>query len=992
MGAGCTKRGPPDRSTSSGLEAGQDNDGGRGGGEVPVTGLGGQVEGGRRRYRRRKRRRRRKTPGPGPELESGDGRSGNLGLRGAIAPLPPLSVPAAAVHGRSSRRRLSSARGGDSGSGTSGTLLTPRTPGTPGTPGTPSTPGGVALAALNPTAADQAVAVGSAVPSSGLVSEARAEITSAVAALRLPRSTSQIAVFGPNAAVVVAGRAATAGPRTEVPAPVVVASSIERGRVVALGHVNMLHPTVFTDERADGPVFVANVLRWLAGPCPSMPIVRAVGLARGYIDSLAALGPLLDLVVAPHLAVRELEALSPQDATVLVVLGGWRGFADPRGLCALQRYVKLGGAVLLLYDQKIEGAAEAAHGPVPSAAARHAFKTPRYPANDFTTPMGFVFTHQPVITSGDLREGPSNRLLALAHSSPEYGHVGAALDALNFLLEERSSRAKLPSVLVDVIDYYAVYLPLEASLFPPALCAAVWEAVPRILPSLDAPVYKKDIVQRLAVLVGSYEASNESGGVPAAAASAPVFPGPVPPTAKPQPRAVEIHINGPGWYSTGLYAPPGGLVAVALASASGTFGPDSPLAVDELPQVLLRIGAHSDVLFHAPEWRRHPSICCTAAIGLAGEQTVLHNPYGGLIYLEIREQAGGSPAAGSADLASRMVLDLEGTVLAPYYQHGTTSISEWRAMQLHRPAPWGELASSRIIFTLPTAVLREVEDPSAVLAFWDRVIDTMDVLSQRHGREGALVGSRARDGSSSAPAASQAWGAPSRRRPERVVGDVQLASGTLHNGYPIACSLPSLMFDAMDVRKLQSQGAWALFKCLGYNFQASNVLAFDGMADVAVNLFSLFVFDSMLGVSPLSHPRLNSREAAVMDFLFRGFDDPDLEPLWQRDPLAGAHMYVQLVVEFGWELFFGVFDSYAKAPLSVADVAANPPALLRDQWIVRLSQVAKHDLVPFFKLWGVRASKEATIATSQFPEWLPPYLGVSSMLSTKVTQLARRRH
>ena len=808
-----------------------------------------------------------------------------------------------------------------------------------------------------------------------------------VARLPLPPSSTQMAVFGPQAVVVASAHPPP--PTSPLPVPVATAVSPGRGRILVLPSMDLLAPQVFHSPSSDAPLFLANGLRWLAGDSPGLPSLTPVGFPQPALASLSSL---------PHVAqVDPVDVWggeeSPQEVPILCLPSEWPGFADPAALVSLQRYVHAGGGLLLVYN-----------GPVAPRSGRgpegRDWRGPRGPANDFGAVFGFVFTHQPAI--GHDAQGGG---VITSMASPEFAHVGAALDALSYLIEmDDDGVSRLPQILVDLIDYFAVYLPLDASLFPPALCSAVWDAVGEIVPSLARPVYKKDVVERLAVLVGSFEARAEPGILPQAK-EAP-FPGPVPITARPVSRAIDVTLTTTGWYSTGLYAPPGSLISARLSSASVPFlsacvgypgGDDEPEETVRRggPSLLLRIGAHSDVLFHAEEWRRAPALCCTAPISLGGSPTLLHNPYGGLVYIEVRdgnggggggdgegevEQEGGEGSrrgaaeASWASDASRLVFEMEGCIDAPYYVAGQTSESEWRAMHTHRVAPWGELASSRIIFTLPSAILATISEPGKVLAFWDRVVDLMDVLSQRGGKGGGL-------------------GTPLSlpRRPERVVGDVQLAFGTLHNGYPICCSLPSLLQDCVDLGKLRRVGAWAMFKTLGYNFQASTLLGFDNMADVGVHLYPLFVYDTLLGISPLSHPRLNVHEEAVMDFIFRGYDEPGAEPLWGVVPEAGAHMYVQLVVEFGWELFFGVFDSYVKYPLDMEAIAADPPAMLRDQWVVRLSQVAKRDLCPFFKLWGVCVSKEAVVAVSRFPEWLPSFLSGTNVVGGRVSRLGKER-
>ena len=74
---------------------------------------------------------------------------------------------------------------------------------------------------------------------------------------------------------------------------------------------------------------------------------------------------------------------------------------------------------------------------------------------------------------------------------------------------------------------------------------------------------------------------------------------------------------------TGLYAPPGEAVRVTVP------------AVLVGKEFAIRIGVHSDTLWHLDSWRRFPEISMQRS--LTTPVLIINNPFGGLIYLVVPE-------------------------------------------------------------------------------------------------------------------------------------------------------------------------------------------------------------------------------------------------------------------------------------------------------------------------------------------------------------------
>jgi hypothetical protein len=118
-----------------------------------------------------------------------------------------------------------------------------------------------------------------------------------------------------------------------------------------------------------------------------------------------------------------------------------------------------------------------------------------------------------------------------------------------------------------------------------------------------------------------------------------------------------------------------------------------------------------------------------------------------------------------------------------------------------------------MLWTLPSALLREVTDPEKIAGFWDSVV-AGDI---------------------------RLLGATRRPRPERFVVDRALSCGSGHSGYPLmaeyswgagALQLPYGLeaYPALDV--------WGYCHEIGHNHQEGEwTLA--GMTEVTVNLFTV---------------------------------------------------------------------------------------------------------------------------------------------------------
>ena len=449
-------------------------------------------------------------------------------------------------------------------------------------------------------------------------------------------------------------------------------------------------------------------------------------------------------------------------------------------------------------------------------------------------------------------------------------------------------------------------------------------------PTPDKPLTTEDGLARLitALEVRWMEdiPSEQTRAHPAAVA----FPGIVPVDAERITRKIVIDTNAPGWHnfgiygnprspywhSTGLYAPPGEVVLVRAPKGMVNKG------------LYVRIGAHSDKLWRRRSWSRAPDIC--RRFPIEKSRTKAANAFGGLIYIEtpFGLEAGAIP------------LTISGAVKAPHYVLGKTDAKQWRETIRFYPAPWAELESRKVILTLPSKVIRTLEDPEELMKFWDGI---MDGYAELLGRD------------------------TERRRVERFVSDVQISAGYMHSGYPLMTMLDitTTMVDKDRISSNGHHGVWGLFHEIGHNHQNSQ-WTFRGTTEVTVNLFSLYLMEKVCGLISEGHPSITKQARAknTKKYLAEGADFEK----WKRSPFLALCMYMQMKEAFGWDAFKKVFAEYRDLS---EDQRPKSDDEKRDQWMVRFSRTVGRNLGPFFEAWGIPTSEKARASIADLPLWMP---------------------
>ncbi len=707
------------------------------------------------------------------------------------------------------------------------------------------------------------VASASSLPSPQVRIHSDEPLTADVEAVASAGIPGPLAVLGDHARVLIAGRE-----DSKQLLPVAVAAEWEKGRVVAMGHGGMIAADALKHPGTSR--FVQNSARWLAG---------AEKARAGVLNNAAMIGVLSKAGFdAQPLQGEWQDAL--ENYSFIVVDSHSIGEKERP---AISRFIRNGGGLLTA-------------GLGWGWLQLHPGKTIHdHPGNLLLSDCGIAWC------DGTLDPTDKNAFKVAAFS-PRLC-APAAMDALETAANATS--ALDPQAGVTLTAALRVIAP-DHPLFKRAL-ALLSARKDSLFVSKDKPLRRTDGVSRvLLALQVELERRTPTDRIKAHVAAT-SFPGSVPADAPRVDQTIELDMSVPQWHSTGLYAPPGAVVTITNR--------------DDAKGCSLRIGCHTDTLWHHERWDRVPDI--SREWPLTQAVTTVASGFGGLVYIEVP-----SGKAGSAHFL------VSGAVQAPRYVLGKTTSAEW-ARSRQAPGPWGELESGKVIVSVPSQVLRDLEDPSAVMEFWNKISDAHATLAAIETQPD---------------------------RPHRFVADVQISAGYMHSGYPIMTHLDAAN-DMVSFERL-SKGTWGLLHELGHNHQQAD-WTFEGTGEVTCNLFALHAIDTICSPKPgdRGHEAVN-KPPKLSEYLAGGakFD------AWKRNPFLALHMYVQLQRAFGWETFERVFAEYRTLPKKERP---KNDADKRDQWMVRFSRACGKNLGPFFQAWGVPTSEAARQSIAGLTEWMP---------------------
>ena len=438
-------------------------------------------------------------------------------------------------------------------------------------------------------------------------------------------------------------------------------------------------------------------------------------------------------------------------------------------------------------------------------------------------------------------------------------------------------------------------------------------------PSPASAVRSEDAAARVAIVKRKLDWLKNPENPVAADESAAVYPGAVRKGTPKISKTVSVDMSVPRWHSTGVFAVAGEPLTVTL--------PDEALKL----ALKVRIGSTADDLTPLGEWRRSPMVTCE--VPLSKKSTTVFNPFGGLVYIVVPDNAGFS---GTVEVG------ISGGVMAPWFRKGFGGKAQFAAECRDTGAPYGEIQGKDFVVIAEVESLKKVDDPEWIADYWDKVLEASADLAQ--------------------------W--EKRRYPERICSDVQLVAGFMHSGYPLMTHINSERLDwAVDKVRLEKGESWGCYHEIGHNHQNRDWTP-DGTGEVTVNLFTLYAIESVAGADVREerfYTGTGRSAGRVKNWVSKGkrFED------WKRDPFLALEMYLRIKEAYGWEVYKKTFARYRERGFA-------RPRNDHERWQIfarEMSKTANVNLAAVMAAWSLpisestlkECSKYKTADTALFP-------------------------
>ena len=529
--------------------------------------------------------------------------------------------------------------------------------------------------------------------------------------------------------------------------------------------------------------------------------------------------------------------------------------------------------------------------------------------NKALMPIGIAFTDSGGFGNAQLREFEARTDLSKFMN---------AFEAITAIMKQRQGG---PALSPDDINQGASAIQIALAAQPPgrtSLQAAVMNALGdggSGVPTEKAPLtQEKHSSERIRLGMESRVLKLAAGENVKPHPASEHFPGLAPKDAPHVGKEVSIDPSIPGWTSTGAWVNAGDPVTIKLPADAASKG------------FAVRIGCHTDTLYHLESWKRAPDI--SRSVPLDAEVVTTASAFGGLVYIEVPGRA--------AEMKPFTVM-LSGIIEAPLFTLGKDDDAKWNGMLKKRPAPWAEFACDKVVLSCPTDVARTVNNPTALMECWKQVVEAQDDIANQ---------------------------ATERKRPERIVADVQISAGYMHSGYPIMVPV-SAAPEMVTFGKLKFPG-WGYYHELGHNHQRGD-FTFEGTGEVTNNVLGMYVFHRVLGKDPLiGHPAITPD--ALKEHIATIKKSKDKFAVWKKEPFVALTTYIQLIEEFGWNAWRKYLYSFSDA--SFGPTPSNDDEK-RDQFLIRYSKITNKNLGDFFEWWGIPVSSTARAEVSKLERWMP---------------------
>ncbi|MDG1536433.1 MAG: M60 family metallopeptidase [Candidatus Thalassarchaeaceae archaeon] len=662
---------------------------------------------------------------------------------------------------------------------------------------------------------------------------------------------------------------------------VVAASHVGRGKMIGLGHESWV---------AQNHEFNFRAVEWVCGEAANVGLAYGAGFDH-WEDELRAEGHSVHLSVTP-------DDLSQVDCLLDEF---WNGHDDADNL-AIEQFLLGGGGVIM--------GGHAWYWSYSNSDVPH-----NYPGNKISKTTGLMVSSDWGYNDIDF-EIPD--LMYTPHNAIR-GIFADRVDGIELTEEEAAiAYSSISDCTVMVpLDFLEFWTPLRE-----LVNSTGWTVIPySTLWSSTGHELGADPVADVILRLEEALTQNLPADQLPVHPSHTEFPGEVPSNATRISRTVSINGTQSGLpsnfgysgarsslrMSTGLYAPPGEVLTVSVSQDVSELG------------FWILIGAHTDGLWGKDVIKRHSKIYRYWWID--NTTTEIGNAFGGPIYAAI--------PAGSE--FGEFDMTISGAVRAPMFVLGETSDFEWIYSERENPAPWTELVSNNFIMTVPSSEIRNLNNPTELMDWWD------EALEMEHELYGYLP-----------------W-----PRVERAVFDAQISAGWMHSGYPFMAHDLSVA-GVVNSSYMSENGDWGMFHELGHNHQWMPS-TLPGTTETGCNFASVYLMEELVGVEGHGAVDPVQRDSRMRSY----FDDGSNIANWSV--WIALDTYLIIKEEWDWDPITEALSVYYTLPSAEVPVGDTEEF---NAWVMHLSNATGYNLAPYHAAWGFPLTQDTFDSLSHLPIWV----------------------
>lgn len=597
-------------------------------------------------------------------------------------------------------------------------------------------------------------------------------ITKSVSSITVPGGMISIAVLNRLCfAIATAPLHIETGSTSKLYLPVVAASVAKLGRVMCFSHIDMLSKSNF--ETRDTSNFIHNAFGWATAHRSLMTPVGIIGMHSVLLNETRQLIRSLGFSAEPTSFDENLDKFE------LLIIPSNEDFSL-ENISILDDYTEKGGGVAIFFSSDPDN---------PEVA---------YNANNFLYKYGLSFTFCSVSPAD---RPPYHISIHSTFERVESKNLLNLKENFKTIIDlENVSFNKIDDIIIELHYNLMVCQDDQRELFE-EIYELCWYFLHKTEYKTDGGEFCPRIEQSIIIVLMQDIVDRFPPEEISAHPDSPIFPGMAPESER-KDIQLELTITDHSLTSTGLWLNAGTLATIEV--------------VGSLPEgVRIQVGAQSESLITEPRpWRRWPTVA--AAFPLEAGVNNIASQFGGIVLLATAELPDGP---------TKIRIRCKNFNLYPRAVEGHPEVLARTGGFL---APWGEIACTKVVITVPRASIVKATDMDAVFEWVERLVGT--VTEYMHYE---VI------------------------RPFRIVFDVQTPNDRPAPGYPIV--FPLSMLDGLVAVGKPSPAVFWLLQAIAVGSLREG--CFDALTEDALSkIVAATAFESIFGAVDPYAPGLLTRE------------------------------------------------------------------------------------------------------------------------------------